>query len=73
MAKIELSIPEELDKVIRKYPNMGWQEIARKAIWEHSRKLEVIEALTEKSTLTEAGVEEIDKVVKKSLRRRYGL
>jgi hypothetical protein len=73
MAKITLSIPEELNKVIKKYPNVGWEEIARKAIREHSKKLEVIEALTERSTLTEADVQEIDKAVKKSLRKRYGL
>jgi len=73
MAKITLSIAEELDKVIRKYPNAGWEEIARKAIWELSRKLEVTEALTKRSTLTETDVQEIDKAVKKSLRKRYEL
>lgn len=65
-----LAIPKELHKIMKEHKEIRWSEVARRAMWEHARKLELLEALTEKSELTEKDVEEIGRKIKTGLRKR---
>lgn len=40
MPNITLSVPEEVYKKMKKYPEVKWSEVARKAIIEYLRRLE---------------------------------
>ena len=66
-----LSVTQDLYDLIKKHNEVKWSEIARRAMWEYARKLELLDKLTEKSTLSEKDVMEIDKSIKKSLAKHY--
>lgn len=71
MVNMTLAIPEELNKTIKKHTEIKWSEIARKAMWEHARKLELMEKLVANSKLTERDAEEIGEKIKAGLHRRH--
>ena len=49
MTNMTLAIPEELHKIIKKHKEIKWTEIARQAMWEQARKLELMDNLLSKS------------------------
>ena len=71
MPTMTLSLTEDLHELIKKHNEIKWSEIARRAMWEYARKLELLDRLMEKSELTEKDVMEIDKDIKTSLGRHY--
>ena len=71
MPTMTLAVPKELHEIIKKHNEVKWSEVARRAMWEYARKLEIMEKLTEDSKLTEKDVEEIDKAIKKTLGKHY--
>ncbi|HPM85931.1 MAG: hypothetical protein WC290_04120 [archaeon] len=71
MPNMTMSIPTELHQVVKKHSEIKWSEIARKAMWEQARKLELMDAITKKSKLNEKDVMEIDEKVKAGLLKRY--
>ncbi|MCD6480827.1 MAG: hypothetical protein J7L31_00940 [Thermoplasmata archaeon] len=70
MTNITLSIPDGLKKKMEKYPEIKWSQIARKAIEEKIKDLELLDKLTKDSKLTEKDVEEIDKLIKEKMAKR---
>lgn len=73
MTNMTLSIPEELIKIMRKHSHIKWSEVARRAILEEAKKIELMEKLLSKSELTEKDVEEIGKKVKRGIAKAHGL
>ena len=71
MPNMTLAVPKELQAVVKKHKEIKWSEIARKAMWEQARKLELMDAITKKSKLTNKNVLEIDEKVKAGLLKRY--
>ncbi len=71
MANITLAVPEDLHKIIKLHKEIRWSEIARKAMWDYARKLELLDKITKKSKLTEKDVEELDAKIKKALAKHY--
>jgi len=71
MPNMTMAIPNELHQVVKKHSEIKWSEIARKAMWEQARKLELMDAITKKSKLNEKDVLEIDEKVKAGLLKRY--
>ncbi len=71
MPNMTLSIPEDLHAMIQRHPEVSWSAVARKAMWEYARKMELLDQLTETSDLTEVDVEELGKEIKKAVRRRH--
>lgn len=71
MANVTLAVPEELRRLMKKHPEIKWSEVARQAMWEYARKLEVMDAATKGSKLTEEDVFEIDRAIKASLASKY--
>lgn len=71
MPNMTMSIPTELHQVVKKHSEIKWSEIARKAMWEQARKLELMDAITKKSKLNEKDVMDIDEKVKAGLLKRY--
>jgi hypothetical protein len=71
VVNVTFAVPEELHEIMRRHPEIKWSEIARKAMWEYARKLEVMERITSESRLSEKDMLELDKKVKVGLRRKY--
>ena len=68
-----LAVPEDLHEIMRKYDTIKWSEIARQALWNHARKLELMDKLLAKSKLTEEDALEIGRKINKGIARRHGL
>jgi len=71
MPNMTLSIPNELHKFVKKHNEIKWSEIARRAMWEQARKLQLMDKLVKNSKLTEKDVNELDHKIKKGLLKRY--
>ena len=66
-----LSIPEDLHALIKQHNEIRWSEIARRAMWDYAKRLEILDRIAEKSKLTKKDVEELDKIVKKAVHNHY--
>lgn len=71
MVNVTFAVPEELHEIMRRHPEIRWSEIARKAMWEYARKLELMERVVSGSRLSEKDVLELGEKVKAGLRRKY--
>lgn len=71
MTNITLAIPEELHMIIRKHNEIKWSEVARRALWQQARKLQIMDKLVSKSEFTEKDVEELDHKIKAGLLKRF--
>ena len=71
MVNVTLAVPEELHKIMKKHPEIKWSEVARQAMWEYARKLELLDQIASKSKLTEKEATELGKTIKKGIAERY--
>ena len=71
MPTMTLSVSEDLHILIKKHNQIKWSEIARRAMWDYARKIELLDQLTADSELTEEDVMELDKRIKRSLSKHY--
>lgn len=72
MVNVTLAVPEELHRIMKRHPEIKWSEVARQAMWEYARKLELLDKITGKSKLSEKEALEIGEVVKSGMAERYG-
>ncbi|MBI3413194.1 MAG: hypothetical protein HY051_03885 [Candidatus Aenigmarchaeota archaeon] len=73
MTNMTLAVPEDLKKIMERHKEVRWSEVARVAMWEHAKKLELVDKLVSKSKLTEKEATEIGRKIKKEVARRHGL
>lgn len=73
MTNMTLAVPEDLQHIMQKHKEIKWSEVARQAMWEKARKLELMEKLLAKSKLTEKDALEIGREINKGIARRHGL
>lgn len=71
MANVTLAVPEELRRIMKSHPEIKWSEVARQAMWEYARKLEMMDEVTRKSSLTERDALEVGRTIKTGLGVRY--
>jgi hypothetical protein len=71
LANVTLAVPEELRKIMRNHPEIKWSEVARQAMWDYARKLEMMDEVTKKSKLTEKDALEIGRLINAGLAERY--
>jgi hypothetical protein len=73
MTNMTLSIPKDLYIILRRHSEVKWSEVARRALWEQARKLELMEELLKDSKLTEENVDEISNLIKDGIATKHGL
>jgi len=73
MTNMTLAVPEDLRQIMEKHKEIKWSEVARQAMWEQARKLELMDKLLAKSQLTEQDAEEIGHKIKHGIAKRHGL
>lgn len=71
MANMTLAIPEELREKMKKFPEINWSEVARKAIAEKALILEKMDRIFSKSRLTEEEAIEIGREINKRVWKRH--
>ena len=71
MPNITLSVPTEVHRLMRKYPEIRWSEVARRAIISKLEDLQRLDDLTKGSRLSKVDVADLDHLVKKKLATRY--
>ncbi len=73
MTNMTLAVPEDLYQIMQKHGEIKWSEVARQAMWNQARKLEIMDKLLSKSELTEKDVEQFSKKIKEGIAKRHGL
>lgn len=71
MTNMTLAVPDDLHALMKKHKTTKWSEVARQALWEEARKLELMETLLEDSELSEKDSEEIGKLVKNGITQHH--
>ena len=64
MANITLSVPEEIHEEMKKFSEVKWSQVARKAIINKLETLQLAETLAKKSRLTKKDIEVFNKKLK---------
>jgi len=73
MTNMTLAVPEDLYRIMEKHKEIKWSEVARQAIWDKARKIELMDKILSKSQLTEKDALEIGKKVKEGIAKKHGL
>ncbi|VVB86446.1 Uncharacterised protein [uncultured archaeon] len=71
MPTMTLPIPHDLYDIMKSHKEIKWNEIAFKAMLGYAMKLKSLEKITKKSKFRENDAMEMDKIIKKSLRKHY--
>ena len=73
MTNMPLAVPEDLHLIMRKHKEVKWSEIARQALWQQAKKMELMDKILAKSDLTEEDAEAIGRKIKREIARKHGL
>ncbi len=73
MVNITLTISGELKEELQKHREVNWSGVIRRALQEHLKKIEIAEAIAQKSKLTKKDIEEIAKKVNRDVAKKLGL
>ncbi|MCB9358350.1 hypothetical protein H6503_00305 [Candidatus Woesearchaeota archaeon] len=71
MTNITLSLPDEVHAEMRKFSEVRWSEVARKAIIDRLEALKMAEKIAGKSELTSKDVKEFANLIKKKSNKRF--
>jgi predicted CopG family antitoxin len=71
MPNITISVSEELYNAIKKYKQIRWSEVARRAMQEYAKRLAILDNLLKGSELTEKDAVEIGQRIKHRMAKRY--
>lgn len=67
MANMTISYPDELKKLLDKYPELNWSEVARQAWRQKAEQLELLNRLTANSKATDKDVMEISRKINRGI------
>ena len=73
MTNMTLAIPEDLERIMKRHRDIKWATVAREAIWDKAKRLELADKLLSKSRLTEKDAIEIGNKIKEGIAKRHGL
>lgn len=71
MVNVTIAVSEDLKKLLDRFPEINWSEVARQAWLAKVRQLELLDKLTRKSRATDKDIEELAARIKKGLAKRY--
>ncbi len=73
MTNMTLAVPEDLFKIIEKHKEIKWSEVARQAMWDKARKIELMDRILSKSNITEEDALAIGKKINEGIAKKHGL
>ena len=68
-----LSVPEDLHQIMEQHKEIKWSEVARQAMWQQARKLEILDKMFANSKMTEQDALKLGREVNKGIAKRHGL
>lgn len=71
VVNLTLAVPKEMKSEMDEFPEINWSEVARQAIAQKLRDLQLLKKMSSKSKLTEAEAIELGRKVNKALVKRY--
>jgi hypothetical protein len=71
MTNMTLALPEDLKAIMDRHKEVKWSEVARRALWEHARKLELMDKLLAKSELTEEDAAFLGRKIKMEMAKKH--
>ena len=72
MTNVTLAVSDDLHRIMQKHKDIKWSEVARQAMWEKARKIELMDKLLAKSGLTEGDSIAIGRKIKAGIARKHG-
>jgi len=73
MTNVTFAVPEDLHEIMKKHNEIKWSEIARQAIWDKAKKIELMDKILLKSNLTEKDAEEIGRKIKSEIAKKHNI
>jgi len=73
MTNMTLALPGALMEIMKKHKDIKWSEVAREAMWDKARKLELMDKLLSNSKLTEKDALAIGKKINEAVAKKHGL
>lgn len=73
MTNMTLALPNDLHEIMEKHKEIKWSEVARQAIWEKARKLEIMDKVLSKSKFTEQDALKLGREINKGIAQKHGL
>jgi len=73
MPTMTLSVPNDLYTVIKHHEEIKWSVIARNAMWEYARRIQLVDSILDKSELTEDDAAQIGRLIKKAVREQHDI
>ena len=71
MTNMTLPIPEDLHVIMKSHKEIKWSEVARQALWEKAKTLEIIDSILKKSKFTKNDIKKIGDKIKKNIMKRH--
>ncbi|MBS3168407.1 hypothetical protein J4216_04735 [Candidatus Woesearchaeota archaeon] len=71
MVNMTLALPEDIHNKMKHFSEIKWTEVARKAIENKLKDLEMLEKLVSKSKLTQKDVEEFGRKIKQEAAKKF--
>jgi len=68
-----LAVPRELHLIMKKHKEIKWSEVAREALWNQAKKMELMDKILAKSNLTEKDALDLGSRINKSIAKRHGI
>ncbi len=73
MPNVTVFVSDDLKREMDENPVINWSEVARRAFAQQLRDLKLLEEITSKSKATDKDVEELSKLVKRGVAKKYHL
>ena len=71
MPNMTLSLSEDIYAIVKTHKEIRWSEIARRAIEDYAKKVELLNAMTAQSEVTEDDIMGLDKKIKSGIHQHY--
>ena len=73
MTNMTLAVPQDLRRIMKRYAEVRWSEVARQALWKQARKMEIMDKILSQSTLTERDALAIGTKINLGIAKKHGL
>lgn len=71
MPNMTLSLSEDIYEIVKTHKEIRWSEIARRAIEDYAKKIELLNAMTAQSELTKDDIMVLDEKIKSGVQQHY--
>lgn len=73
MTNMTLAVPDDLNRIMKRHVEIKWSEVARQALWQQARKMELMDTILSNSNLTEKDALEIGTKINIGVAKKHGL